>query len=157
CAADHCRHRHGSWRVVSGCSRKEPKAPDCCSQACCYQGCPRIATGFILSGPWPPLRRARPQERPIRAWHAEGGSVMEYFPEHMALACRGGYRAAFRLFSASPVRYVSKDGLPLVFATEAEAKAAARECLSRVLNPPIRAEKIEDQNNPLEEEFQDFI
>lgn len=82
---------------------------------------------------------------------------MEYFPEHMALACRGGYRAAFRLFSASPVRYVSKDGLPLVFATEAEAKAAARECLSRVLNPPIRAEKIEDQNNPLEEEFQDFI
>lgn len=82
---------------------------------------------------------------------------MEYFPEHMALACRGGFRAAFRLFSGSPLKYVNKSGLPLVFATEAEAKAAARECLSRVLNPPIRAEKIEEPHNPIEEEFQDFI
>lgn len=84
--------------------------------------------------------------------------MMEYFPEHMAISCRGGYRAAFRLFSGSPVKYVSKDGLPLVFPSEGEAKAAARECLKRVLNPPIRAEQIEaPRANPLEEEFQEFL
>lgn len=83
---------------------------------------------------------------------------MEYFPEHMALACRGGYRAAFRLFSGSPVKYVSKNGEPLVYATEGDAKAAARECLARVLNPPIRAEKIEAVgHDPLEGEFQEFL
>jgi hypothetical protein len=84
--------------------------------------------------------------------------MMEYFPEHMAISCRGGFRAAFRLFSGAPVRYVSKDGQPLVYPTEGEAKAAARECLARVLNPPIRAEKIEPPApDPLESEYKEFL
>jgi hypothetical protein len=83
---------------------------------------------------------------------------MEYFPEHMALACRGGFRAAFRLFSGSPVKYVNKSGQPLVFATESEARTAARECLARVLNPPIRSEMIEPPvHDPIEDEFRDFL
>lgn len=83
---------------------------------------------------------------------------MEYFPEHMAIQCRGGYRAAFRLFLNSPIKYVRKNGEPLVFPTKDEAKSAARETLRRVLNPPIRSEQIEAPvNDALADEAAAFL
>ncbi|HWK65376.1 MAG TPA: hypothetical protein VNS34_10570 [Rhizobiaceae bacterium] len=67
----------------------------------------------------------------------------EFLPEYSQMPYGSRYRPLFRLFAGENWRFVRKDGQPVECDTAIQAIAAAKECLTRVLNPSIRSEQIE--------------
>lgn len=68
---------------------------------------------------------------------------MDFLPEYAHLPWKGRYRPMFKLFANEAWRYVRKGGKPVECETAAQAIEAAKECVKAILNPTIRAEKVE--------------
>lgn len=81
----------------------------------------------------------------------------QFLPDYRAVPTTGGWRPSFRLFVGEGERLVPyKDG-PKFFPSREAAVAAAKEHVQRILNPTIRAEKIEAPVPEIASEVQDFL
>jgi hypothetical protein len=82
-----------------------------------------------------------------------------FLPEYSQMPYGSRYRPLFRLFAGENWRFVRKDGQPIECDTAGQAIAAAKECLTRVLNPAIRSEQIEQAPalDALADEVQAFL
>lgn len=65
-----------------------------------------------------------------------------FLPEWSVTSYGVTYRGLYRLFAGDDWRMVRENKKPVCFDTASQALAAAEAHLKRVLNPPIRSEKI---------------
>lgn len=80
-----------------------------------------------------------------------------FLPEYSQMPVGMRYRPLFRLFVGDNWKYVRKDGNPIECETASEAIAAAKECVKKILNPPIRAESITPVQPELVDEAKAFL
>lgn len=67
----------------------------------------------------------------------------DFLPDYNQMPWQGRYRPLFKLFSTDGWKFVRRDGQPIECDTAHQAIEAAKECVRRILNPEIRAEKAE--------------
>mgnify|MGYP001057860441 CR=1 FL=1 len=67
----------------------------------------------------------------------------EFLPDYSSMPWNGRYRPLYKLFASDGWRYVRKDGQPVECDTASQALDAAKDCVKRILNPTIYAERAE--------------
>ena len=67
----------------------------------------------------------------------------QFLPEWKPRLVNGVYRAWYRIYDGDSWRQVFRDGKPAVFATEGEARHAARNVVLRIINRDIRVHRAD--------------
>lgn len=81
----------------------------------------------------------------------------KFCPDYGALPTRQGYLPMHAWFADEKLKVTTFKGERKYFQTAAAARQAAKDFVTEQINGRDRAEQVEAQHDPLEDEFQDFL
>jgi hypothetical protein len=81
----------------------------------------------------------------------------KFCPDYGALPTRLGYLPMHAWFADEKLKVTTFKGERRYFPTAADARQAAKDFVTEQINGRDRAERVEVQHDPLEDEFQDFV